>query len=183
MSFSLPYFRFGRTADINHHGRRRGRIGGLVVVYCGRLVNQFAVNLRAHRHFNQSVIDIAIDLGGGAEINACVRDNIALYETIQHHGRNLNGPLHIATVTDAQPGAGVRFRSDIAFNGAIQMQAAAELHIAIDVSAVADQRIDLERFDLIFTTIEHDGSHRLPIEVANQKTAAVAHAVTHAAQH
>src|SRR5688572_18935611 len=66
------------------------------------LVNQLAVDLRAHLHLDQRVVDVAGDPRRGAELDPIVRENIALHRTVEHDVRHRDRTFDDTAVADTE---------------------------------------------------------------------------------
>ena len=92
--------------------------------------------LGAGGHFNGAVVQIALDPGRGPQRDAPGGEDIAAHGAMQLHHLGLHRALdhrRLRSITSregAPPG-----RPDAAGHGAVQMQATAELHIALDAGA------------------------------------------------
>src|SRR5512138_1048897 len=131
--------------------RRGGLLAGLGALT--RLVNELAVDLRSHLHFDQRVIHVARDARGGAELDAVVGEDVALHGAVQHYVRHGDRAFDDTAVADAQRRAGVRRGIDVALDVTVDVKAAGELHVADDAGGRTDERVDALKFGL--TVFEH----------------------------
>src|SRR6266446_7458441 len=107
--------------------------------------HQFTHDLGAQGHFNDAVVDVALDPGGRPQNHALTGVDIALDRTLQHHVRHLHRPFDGAGGTHRQGrmrrSGGANATGDVA----VQVQPALELDIPEHACRLADQRIDAGR--------------------------------------
>src|SRR6202030_2802691 len=96
-------------------------------------------------HFNDPVVHVPLDPGGGPEHQAPAGMDIALDLPAEHDVRHLHGALDGAALTHRQrrlARLARAHRADTAGDVALEVQPALELEISLHMCALADQRID-----------------------------------------
>src|SRR5688572_3916941 len=133
-------------------GRRdRGLLAGPSGL--ARLVDQLAVDLRTHLHLDQRVVDVAGDARRSTELDTVVREDVALHRAVEHDVRYSDRAFDDTAVADTERRARVRRCIDVAFDVAVDMKAAGELHVADDAGPRTDERVDALKLGL--TVFEH----------------------------
>src|SRR3984893_5125328 len=120
-----------------------------------RKTHQLSLDLGAQGHFNDAVVNVALDAGGRPQNHAFAGVDIALDRPLQPHVRHVHRPFDGAGSADRQG----RIRGPAGANPtgdmAVQVQPALEFDIAVHARSLADQRIDARGPGI---AVEHDGS-------------------------
>ena len=122
-------------------------------------MNELAVDLRADRHLDELVLNVADHPRLLAELDSFRRAHVALDRAVQQHVRNQDGPLDAAPLADAEHRARVLRRLHVTFHVAVHVAAARELDISLDPRVRANQRFDRCLTPRLLT--QHD--HPLPL--------------------
>src|SRR6202162_3459299 len=110
-----------------------------------RKAHQLSHDLGAKGHYNDAVVNVALDAGCRPQNHAFAGMDIALDRTLKHHVRHVHRPFDGAGCADQEGrirrAAGANATADMA----VQVQPALEFDIAVHAGGLADQRIDAGR--------------------------------------
>ena len=107
-----------------------------------RLMHQSAIDLGADRHFNQVIVNAALDSGFRRQFNARRPEHIADDLTIEHHIGHLDFALDTPEFTQDQERGAAFFSDHVTVDLAIDVQAAGKHQITVDLGTLPDQCVD-----------------------------------------
>src|SRR5688572_8057276 len=138
---------------------RRNRRRAVGLRFCGvggRVVakrNQFPRYDGAWRHFNDAVINVAVDPGLFTQNQSLACVHVAVDSAIHHDAGDFHAAFDEAALADRQGPAIGGGTAHVAVHTAIQVQATGKIQIAIQRRRPAQQRVDAS--GCLFTSPEH----------------------------
>src|SRR6185503_10929007 len=104
--------------------------------------NQFAGYDGARRHFNDPVVDVAIDPRLATQHQALARVHIAVHRAVHHDTGDLDAAFDETGFAHRQRTAVGGGTAHIAVHPAVEMQSAGEFEISVEIGRFAEQRVD-----------------------------------------
>src|SRR5690242_9213440 len=133
-------------------GLRFRRLRGAI-----RQRDQFPGYDGAGRHFNDPVEDVAVDPCLATEHQPFPGVHVAVHGAIHDDVGHFDPALDDAALADRECPAVLGAAAHITVHAAVEMQAARELEVAIEIGRLAEQRIDAR--GCLLASPEHDYSH------------------------